>query len=258
MATAAKQGKRPAPNGEEYAEEQQATASHKRPRYGGSGGRARKKKRESTDLTDTTAIIGSSPLLDLPAELRNDIYEYVAINSGAALHRRTKGKLASGTALCRVSKQVRDEYQAVLYISAPIIDAHVKNFDFSHIVTFLNKLSERELSALPTLNSPTHRKLRIHLEITRECPQNPEGLQKWLVRREHPTKKGKRINVEYTASGDQTVMWVCGQIDGAAYYVHHRLAFKLVQLEDLEGGREDRVYQELSKVLKAIRRDCHV
>lgn len=116
---------------------------------------------------DLTTSEGSSRLLDLPAELRNRIYEYVAVNSGAELAPRTRGKLVTKTALGQVSKQVRNEFLAVLYVSVPTIKAHVFDFDFAHIVTFLNKLSDRELSALPTLSIPTHRKLCVHIEVRR-------------------------------------------------------------------------------------------
>jgi len=206
----------------------------------------------------------SSPLLQLPAELRNDIYEYIAVDACAELHPRTRGKLASRSTLCRVSKQVRDEYHAVLYMTTPYIKAHVKDFDFGHIVTFLNKLSDRELNALPTLSIPTQRKLHIHTHITEACPGNPEGLQKWLLRCQHPTKKGTRIDVDYTVEGRKSInrFWFAGvpySAQGAPCHVWRTLTEKLKQLETTtEEGRDSRLYQELKKVVDAVERGCSV
>ncbi|KAK4547251.1 hypothetical protein LTR36_000906 [Oleoguttula mirabilis] len=242
MATVRKQRKRPAPNGEEVEEDQGGAAPHARTRSIASGGKNSKKQRKATAPTATATNEGSSPLLDLPAELRNQVYEYVAIDAGASLHPRTRGKLASKTSLCRVSRQVREEYQAVLYISAPIIEAYVTNFKFAHIVTFLNKLSARELNALPTLNIPTHRRLRVHLEVRRGCPKNPEDLHKWVVRCQHPTKKGTQIKAHYKISRSVHHDMTC------AWRIHQQLRQKLALLEGLEGGKEDRLYTELAKV----------
>jgi len=204
-----------------------------------------------TDLNED-----SSPFLELPAELRNAVYEYVAIDACGALHRRTRGKLASRTALCRVSKQVRDEYHAVLYMTTPYIEAHVKDFDFGHIVTFLNKLSDRELNALPTSTIPTHRKLRVHIRITQACPHNPEGLQKWLLRRQHPTKKGTRIEVEYTTEGRKSTVTATEVIHFAPYHVWDTLMKKLEQLEKTTSeGRNSPLYKELKKVVDAVYND---
>lgn len=211
----------------------------------GFGGRVKRKQREFIAApTDAATSEGSSRLLDLPAELRNRIYEFVALDSGAVLSPRTRGKLAPKTALCRVSKQVRDELLAVLYVSALIIKAHVFDFD-AHIVTFLNKLSERELSALPTLDNPTQRKLCVHIEVRTGCPRNPEGLRRWLFRCQHPTKKGTQIDVEYDFS-----------VKLSDVHCHEAVRCWMLQkslhLEKQEGASEDRICKELAKVVKAM------
>lgn len=62
--------------------------------------------------TDTTASGGSSvnqdtPLLELPAELRNQIYRYALVSNGAIRIRRQEYK--SHTALLKVCSQIRKE-----------------------------------------------------------------------------------------------------------------------------------------------------
>ena len=47
------------------------------------------------------------------------------------------------------------------------------------------------------MNINSYRQMRIDLTISRQCPTNPEGLHKWLLRLLHPTKKGSRIELDY-------------------------------------------------------------
>lgn len=142
-------------------------------------------------------------LFELPAELRNKIYEYVALDSKAVLHFKRRGKLATSSALIRTARQINDEYFGMLYVTAPEIRATVKDFDFGHIITFFNTLSERELNALPTLNKPTSRKLLIRVEVTEICPAYPDSLHRWLRRCQNTTKKGTNIDVQYSLTGNR-------------------------------------------------------
>lgn len=137
----------------------------------------------------------SSPLLDLPIELFDMILEYVAADAGAFLSRKSTD-LCSRTGLMGVSHQVRNQYQSVLNVSASEIRTKVKDFDFSHIVKFFNKLSDRELNTLPTISLPTERKFVITLMPT--TASNPEQLHSWLLRLDSTTKKGTKIAAEYT------------------------------------------------------------
>lgn len=138
-----------------------------------------------------------SLILELPPELRNEVYGLVSVASTATLHPRQRGVLITHSSLGRVSKQVREEFMSAVYLSTPTIRAHVTDFKFSHIVTFFNKLSEREASALTAGSIAAERRLEIKLHLTDACPPNPEPLQSWLVRLEHPTKRGTIINTSY-------------------------------------------------------------
>ena len=68
-----------------------------------------------------------SPLLNLPPELRNEIYSYCTHDADAKLHPRCRGKLLTTSPLSRVSRQVREEYMAVSYVSTSSIRALVKD-----------------------------------------------------------------------------------------------------------------------------------
>lgn len=154
------------------------------------------------------------PLLDLPAELRNNIYEKVLENQPKVyLSKRTRGNLASQSALARVSRQVRNEFLPVMYLCAGEIIASVQNFDFRHIVTFLNRLSDKEMTAL--VETPSSRKMKIELTFTSSFRSNRFSeefalLHRWINRLEHPTKRGTKIDatyvvVEYNGKADYSV-----------------------------------------------------
>ncbi|KAK5123167.1 hypothetical protein LTR85_003365 [Meristemomyces frigidus] len=148
-----------------------------------------------------------SLLLDLPAELRNLVYEMVLQDHKVKLSRtKPKQGLTTGSALQRVSKQVRNEFMAVVWL-LPNIHTPVEDFSFAHIVTFLNRLSEIQMSALPTISAPSRRNIIVKLRFSmvglegmreRMRIRLPEPmLERWLKRTEHPTKRGTKVNLRY-------------------------------------------------------------
>ncbi|KAK3624749.1 hypothetical protein LTR56_020802 [Elasticomyces elasticus] len=143
-----------------------------------------------------------SLLLDLPAELRNAVYEMVLACTGGALLSRsaTHRALASSSAMPRVNKQIRDEFLATTMLLAEIHTTSV-DFSFRHIVAFLNRLSDEEIRALPTTKLPTQRKIIIHLHPNIDSMEQPQYLKRWLNRVQHPTKKATDVVYEYRYSG---------------------------------------------------------
>ncbi|KAK5747486.1 hypothetical protein LTR17_000127 [Elasticomyces elasticus] len=130
-----------------------------------------------------------SLLLDLLPELRNLVYEFVFASTGG-VHLSPKAHrkhLACGSALNRVNKQVRHEF---LTVGELVVDIHTSapNFDFRHIVAFLNRLSDKEMQALPSLTVPVQRKVIVDLQPS--STMRPMYLERWINRIEHPTKKG--------------------------------------------------------------------
>ena len=135
--------------------------------------------------------------LALPAELRDLIYDLVAASAGATLRPRSHGHLSSPSGLSSLCKQVCVEYHAALCRSAPIT-AYVRDLDFSHVITFFNKLAPNELLALPSRATSTDRHFQVHLECTLEGTPHGEGLRRWLNRFKHPTKPGTDVAISYS------------------------------------------------------------
>ncbi|KAK5675196.1 hypothetical protein LTS10_012272 [Elasticomyces elasticus] len=148
-----------------------------------------------------------SLLLDLPAELRNTIYETVLASTGGVLLSRsaTRRALASSSTMPRVNKQIRDEFLATAMLMAEVHTTSV-DFSFRHIVAFLNRLSEEELRALPTTKLPKQRKIIIHLHPSIDSVEQPQYLERWLNRVQHPTKKGTDVVYEYRYSGPSLLL----------------------------------------------------
>lgn len=116
----------------------------------------------------------------------------------AEISSRNRGILASRSPLNCVSKQIHNEYQAVLFNHAPHITAVVKDFDFQHIVTFLNGLSDSELKHLPSVSSTNHqRRITIELRLSSKFNGDTELLRRWLRRCDDHSKKGSGVDFSY-------------------------------------------------------------
>ena len=197
-------------------------------------------------------------LLELPIELRQHIYGFVAKDTTAHLHHRTRGKLVSQCGLKRVSHQVHDEYESVLYLAAGKIAAHVKDFDFAHMVRFMNCLSEREMKTLAILGLPGTRVLHISIDITKECPRNPEGLQKWLVRCQNPNKKGTQLEKDYVVSGGKNIVKTVFRhpqkpvLETQVQDMLRIMCGKLKMVAEVEKGRMYHEFQEVVGAMQVI------
>lgn len=128
-----------------------------------------------------------SPFLDLPTELRDLILEYVALDAGIDLHPETGAKPTSWTPLSLVCHQLHNEYEDVLDTSAPIVNAYVRDFDFNHLIDFLDQLHLRaRRQRNDNVSLYQSRELRIFLIFTPSSPpparQNLEKLHEWLIR----------------------------------------------------------------------------
>ena len=135
--------------------------------------------------------------VDLPAELRNKIYEFAAEDETAALCPKRRGRLTSKSPLSMVSHQIRDEYLGVLCMAMGEIKALVKNFNFRHIVTFLNRLTDAELNSLSTRAHPSPRSIRFTVGINHISLETLEDLQRWLRRFQSPDVRGSNIDASY-------------------------------------------------------------
>lgn len=75
----------------------------------------------------------------------------------------------------------------------------MRTFDFSHVITFFNKLSEAELKAWPTANLLSKRVLHVQLVTTDSGWYCTEGLLWWLRQLEHVTEERTKVVVIYQA-----------------------------------------------------------
>lgn len=176
-------------------------------------------------------------LLDLPPELRNNVYDKVIENYPRAYLPRLSGRtVASGSALLRVNRSVRAEFMNALYISATIV-ADVMNFDFSRIITFYNRLRDTHMKSLAQAGAKSERHMLIRLKV--DFLADPKKLMRWLNRTQHPAKKGNEVKISYVADK----RW-------SSHYLP-RVDKKLKELP------EGQVRWELMKIKKALRAPKH-
>ena len=137
------------------------------------------------------------PFLDLPAELRDNIYKYVAEGETICLESRGRGNAISRSAMLRLNRQIHQEFMPILNLYAPIV-SRSQNFGFRHIVTFWNKLDDLELqSLLTTIDGPAVRS--VHINISTDHYDSAHGvlLRRWVKQAGYPAKKCTKIEVLY-------------------------------------------------------------
>ena len=136
--------------------------------------------------------------LDLPGELQNEIYLAVLEDTGA--HLTNKLRIAMPTNLSLASKQVHAQMvgQAMYAITA-----RVRDFDFSKVVTFLNRLPEKDINLLKPKTKDSERKATLTIELA--CVLNEftwssttkRSLMRWLNRLSVPSKRGSEVEIVY-------------------------------------------------------------
>jgi hypothetical protein len=147
--------------------------------------------------TISKAHIKPFRLFDLPAELRNVVYEKIAEEQTARI-RSAKVLLSDGSGLVKAGPELRDEYLPILLLHASKIEARVHDFEFGPVITVLNQLSSAEINALPTVTHPGTRKIEIQLFINYGLAGM---LKRWLNRAGHGEKKGTMLDISYKVMG---------------------------------------------------------
>jgi hypothetical protein len=134
-------------------------------------------------------------LLDLSAELRNNVYDKIIEDSALLLRRsNTNRNLVSTSALVRVSRSLRSEFLPLALRATPVIKTVVRNWDFSHVVKFMNTLGTREFEKLMLEKS-----LVVDFCFSGENA-DPAGLMRWLDRFDDD-KRGDGVRFEYVCTG---------------------------------------------------------
>lgn len=135
-------------------------------------------------------------LFDLPAELRNLVYEKVGETQIARV-RSPKVFLTDGSGLLDIDDQLRREYLPILLLNAVKIQVKVFSFNFGSLITFLNRLSNAEINALPSAANRNIREVEVLLHSYGRTGKNERDLKRWLNRAGHTTKKGTMLNTSY-------------------------------------------------------------
>jgi len=152
----------------------------------------------------------SSPLLKLPAEMRNYIYELAAHNTDP-VSVGSRGNISIEAPILATCHRVRTEalplFRHCTLASACIIDVSVHNFDFSHVLTFIECMSADQLRAM-------HNKtLSIKMTMTEDYSASEKAgknLTRWL----HACLGG--VVSDAFSSGNRTY-----QAAGEMYSINH-------------------------------------
>ncbi|XPS95295.1 hypothetical protein M3J09_004586 [Ascochyta lentis] len=135
--------------------------------------------------------------LTLPRELRDEIYKHLLESDNSTTLKPRNLIIKSG--LIATNRQISDEFLDAILFHAPIIHTTVRNHNFAHIVTFLNRLSDAQLTRFKSADAvqQRQRKIRITLTYSRTKQSTRPQLNRWLDRFDDPKRRGAEIGVEY-------------------------------------------------------------
>jgi len=132
--------------------------------------------------------------LDLSAELRNNVYDKIIEDSALLLRRSNANRnLASTSALVRVSRSLRSEFLPLALRATPVIKTAVRDWDFGHVVKFMNALGTREFEKLKLEQT-----LVVDFCFSGENA-DPAGLMRWLDRFDDD-RRGDGVRFEYVCT----------------------------------------------------------
>lgn len=153
------------------------------------------------------------PFLALPRELRDEIYKHILHQDPSTTLKSGSRNLATRCGLVGVNNQLCEEFLDAVLFHAPVITTTVRNHNFAHVVTFLNRLSAAQLARLRTQpgwgekeedengSATPKRQIRIILSYTAGARDSRAHLNRWLDRFDVPDKRGKEIKFEYAGDG---------------------------------------------------------
>lgn len=116
-----------------------------------------------------------SSLLDLPAELSTQIFEYIATAQSKQDIPPADRRKTSLPSLCHVSRQVRHEFVPI-FRSTVTVQADVWDFDFSRVIAYHTQVF-RDVQQI-THNSGS--RWDVVVLLTKSMPDCKRGLREWL------------------------------------------------------------------------------
>ncbi|KNG47866.1 hypothetical protein TW65_05365 [Stemphylium lycopersici] len=151
------------------------------------------------------------PFLALPRELRDEIYKQILNSDKSNKLKSGSPNIATRCGLVGVNNQISEEFLDAVLFYAPVITTTVRNHNFAPVVTFLNRLSQAQLTRLSSQGeaqkasgadeTKRKRKMKIILSYTAGAKDSRAHLNRWLDRFDHPGKRGKEIEFEYGGDG---------------------------------------------------------
>jgi hypothetical protein len=101
--------------------------------------------------------------------------------------------------LIGTNSQICEEFLDAVLFYAPVINTTVRNHNFAHVVTFLNRLSEAQFTRFKSdaATKSLHRKIRITLTYSHTKQSTKPQLNRWLDRFDDPNRRGAEVEVEY-------------------------------------------------------------
>jgi hypothetical protein len=136
----------------------------------------------------------------LPGELRNTVYENIAKDDCFFIRPKSNDKPFSVvphylSPMYNAPDQINAEYISHAASSASIINTIVYDFNFSHVEEFLDSLSEKDMEALPTIETPSNRRFIINLKFTGALYL--ANLDRWLDQFRCSCNKGFEVEFGY-------------------------------------------------------------
>ncbi|KAK0892463.1 ferrochelatase hem15 [Friedmanniomyces endolithicus] len=178
--------------------------------------------------TPTAATPGKLTFFDLPAEIRNHVYDLTLSNTVLYLPSPSpedrKKKSIPVCGLLLASRQCRKEYLPLFYATAPVV-IDIKDFDFRNVMKVIGGLYSTELKAFRANNA-----LVLRLRTLNCTKANLDGLRRWLTHRADSLDRLPfRYEVFVAGSGGRIS---CFRQSREIAYYGERLARMQVKLED--------------------------
>lgn len=135
-------------------------------------------------MSSTPAVSGQGPpafrLLDLPPEIRNNIYEIVATDTKIKLRSGLSNWREGWPGICFVNRQIRAEVLPLIYGNA-MIEARVRDMDFGSVILFMQRATLLCRRALLS-----NKELVVYIDEYSGRPASYQGLMDWIrLRRKH-------------------------------------------------------------------------
>ncbi|KAF9738951.1 hypothetical protein PMIN04_008658 [Paraphaeosphaeria minitans] len=144
------------------------------------------------------------PFLALPRELRDEIYKHILSADTSTTLKPGSRNPATRCGLVGANAQLCEEFLDAVLVHAPVITTTVRNHNFAHVVTFLNRLSAAQLARLAAQKpgaAGARRHIRIVLAYSAGARDSRAHLNRWLDRFDDVGKRGKEFEFEYAGDG---------------------------------------------------------